>query len=248
MKLLELFSGTHSIGKVAKKKGYDVVSVDRDLGSKCPFGSGYESDIHHQEDIMTWNYKIYPPHHFKVITASPVCMWWSVLRKSWINRVCKKIRPDGEPVSRQDIDDDIDRYGKPMVDKVMEIIDYFKPEYYWIENPDGSDMKHYITKPYYVVDYCKYGLPYRKRTRIWTNIEDFEPLKCKYDCEFSTIIKKADGTYRKLHNNAMGTILCWNKVSGKKMEKNSGQTLLERYRVPELLVEALLDNCFEITS
>ena len=57
MKVLELFSGTHSIGKVCKEHGYEVVSVDRDLGSKCPFGTDYESDLHIQKDIMTWDYK-----------------------------------------------------------------------------------------------------------------------------------------------------------------------------------------------
>jgi len=57
MRLLELFSGTHSVGKVAKKMGYEVVSVDRDINAKCPFGSDYVSDKHIKTDIMTWDYK-----------------------------------------------------------------------------------------------------------------------------------------------------------------------------------------------
>jgi hypothetical protein len=31
-----------------------------------------------------------------------------------------------------------------MVDKVFEIIEYFKPKYYWIENPKSSSMWKYI--------------------------------------------------------------------------------------------------------
>ena len=37
--------------------------------------------------------------------------------------------------------------------------------------------------PYDDIDYCKYGMPYRKRTRIWNNIVSWEarPL-CLKDC------------------------------------------------------------------
>tara|TARA_R110000823_G_scaffold273541_2_gene392582 strand:+ start:1775 stop:2476 length:702 start_codon:yes stop_codon:yes gene_type:complete len=187
-KLLELFSGTHSIGKVAHEFGYDVVSVDMVEGDSSPFNN-YKSDCHIQEDIMTWDYKIYPPHTFDVITASPVCLWWSQLRKCWIDRKSLTINPDGSVVTSKNIERDIDKFGKPMVDKVIEILEYFQPKYWWIENPDGSSMKHYIHDTYpkydkpHVVDYCAYNFEVKKPTRIWTNIP-FSPKRCiGKDCD-----------------------------------------------------------------
>ena len=44
MRLLELFSGTGSVGNVFKDCGWDVVSLDRDMAA----------DI--QTDIMDWDY------------------------------------------------------------------------------------------------------------------------------------------------------------------------------------------------
>ena len=84
MNVLELFSGTHSIGKVLKKEGYNVISLDRDIDGKCPFNSGYDNSKNHiQQDILRWDYKKYPVGYFKLITASPVCSWWSQLRDVW---------------------------------------------------------------------------------------------------------------------------------------------------------------------
>ena len=39
MKLLELFSGTGSVGKVAKELGYDVVSLDLKMPTSIPTSS-----------------------------------------------------------------------------------------------------------------------------------------------------------------------------------------------------------------
>ena len=156
--------------------GIEVVSLDRDL----------PADI--ETDIMTWDYTIYKPNHFDIITASPVCTVWSRLRNCWVDRVARTINPDGSIVTREDITRCINEEGKPMVDKVFEILDYFSPKWWWLENPQSGRMKDYIEVikpglPFYDVDYCKYGFPYRKRTRFWTNII-FTPKLCKKDCQF----------------------------------------------------------------
>ena len=272
MKILELFSGTHSIGKVAHKLGHEIVSLDRDMGDTH---KEYTSPKHFKEDIMTWNYKQYEPSHFDLITASPVCLYWSSLRRSWIGRKCKSIHPT-EVITHKHLQDDIDKYGKPMVDKLFEIIDYLKPKYWWIENPQTGRMKHYIAEKYptknifYDVDYCKYSnWGYQKRTRFWTNITNFKPKKCKKDCE-NIIITEG----QKLHKQRMGTtktvidngkiIRCNTKELREKYKdkktvktihaksfgsKNKSQTCvgggssrLDRYRIPEKLIEELFSS------
>ena len=225
MRLLELFSGSHSIGKVAKDLDIEVVSLDRDLDHKCPFNSGYISNHHIKEDIMTWDYKQYPIGYFDIITASPVCLWWSRVRNTWIGRQAKSIRPPPKIITREDLEEDINVYGKPMVDKVIEIIEYFKPKYWWIENPSTGKMKHYIASKYpeyntfYDVDYCKYSdYGYNKKTRFWTNIIGFVPSPCRKDCE------NMNGKKHKLSVTDVG----------------GGSNRLERYRIPKLLIKELL--------
>tara|TARA_R100000329_G_scaffold150800_1_gene144693 strand:- start:825 stop:1718 length:894 start_codon:yes stop_codon:yes gene_type:complete len=200
MRLLELFSGTHSIGKVAKEMGIEVVSLDRDLGDE---DNGYKSPYHIKTDIMDWDYKQFPPHAFDLITASPVCLYWSRLRYTWIGRKCKSIHPT-EIITKQHILDEQDKYGKPMVDKVFEIIKYFRPRYWWIENPQTGDMKNYIAETYeefnkyYDIDYCKYcDWGYQKRTRFWTNIPNFIPKICNKDCENIITITTQEGAKHK---------------------------------------------------
>ena len=229
MRLLELFSGTHSIGKVAKELGIDVVSLDRDLGARSNLYD-YESKNHIQADIMNWNYKQdYKEGDFDIITASPVCLYWSSIRPTWIGRKSKTINPDGSIVKKEDIQRDIDLYGKPMVDKVIEIIEYFKPKYWWIENPTTGKMKDYIAERFpeynyfYDIDYCKYSnYGYRKRTRFWSNIQDFNPKMCNKDCE------NMSGKSHKIDvSKGVG----------------SGSNRLERYRVPFSLIRDLLNCC-----
>ena len=65
-RLLELFSGTKSVGKAFEARGWDVVSVDIDFRTKPT----------HVADVLQWQCP-YPPGHFDLIHASPPCTQYS---------------------------------------------------------------------------------------------------------------------------------------------------------------------------
>lgn len=228
MRVLELFSGTHSIGVVAKELGYDIVSLDRDLDENSKIYKNYKSPYHIKEDILTWDYKKhFNVGDFDIITASPVCCMWSIVRNCWIGR---KFKNSTEIVSKETLQRDIDIYGKPLVDKVFEIIEYFKPKYFWVENPRTSKMWNYIKKTYpqfndnqyLLFDYCKYStFGYKKPTIFLTNIPNITPKICNNDCE------NMDTSKKKLkHMN--DAIRYTNR--------------LERYRIPLNLIKELFEK------
>ena len=152
-RLLELFSGTGSVGDIARELGYEVISLDRDM----------EATI--QMDIMDWEPIQYPSGYFDVIWASPPCTEYSR---------CKTI-------GVRDIDG-----ANEIVQRTLDILEYFCPKYWMIENPQTGLLKDQLCMwgiPYKDIDYCKYGLPYRKRTRIWNNAFNWEPRPlCKKYC------------------------------------------------------------------
>tara|TARA_R110000823_G_scaffold191906_5_gene323549 strand:+ start:42 stop:755 length:714 start_codon:yes stop_codon:yes gene_type:complete len=236
MNHLELFSGTHSFGKVSKKLGYNVISLDRDLDAECPLNSGYVSNHHIKEDIMTWDYKKYDQNFFKIITASPVCLWWSSLRNTWIGR---KLKAHGNNIiTREIIQEDINKYGKPMVDKIFEIMEYFKPKYWIIENPKSSKMKYYIEEKYKKyntyndLSYCHFSdWGYKKNTRFWNNIEGLKNKECHKDCKNIIEINK-----HKRHKTDVSTDI------------GGGSNRLERYRIPPKLIEELFKHTKDLEN
>ena len=152
--MLELFSGTGSIGKAFKAAGWEVVSLDRDPKYNPTFCY----------DILEWDYEAYfPRDFFQFVWASPDCTQYSRARTTG-----KKPR-DLEGADR-------------LVRKCLEIFNYFECPYAF-ENPESGLLKTRDVVqgiPYVDTSYCHYGYPYRKNTRIWNSIGDFMALipKC----------------------------------------------------------------------
>ena len=74
MRVLDLFSGTHSVGKVASALGYEVVSLDLSDATICC-------------NILEWDYKAaFSEGYFDMIWASPPCNTFSKMRHSNVGR------------------------------------------------------------------------------------------------------------------------------------------------------------------
>lgn len=190
MRLLELFSGTHSVSNALS--GYEVISIDI-LNTFNP------TEV---VDIMNWNYKKYPTGYFDVIWASPPCTQYSTAKTK----------------GKRDI-----HGANQIVQKTLEIISYFKPIQWFIENPQTGKLKeqefmkglHFID-----VDYCQYGFDYRKRTRIWSN-------------QNSQVNKLCD---RKCHAMIEGR----HRINVGSGLTNKNIPLFQKYAIPPLLIQQLI--------
>lgn len=158
-KLLELFKGSGSVGKVAVKVGYDVVSVDLD-----PI---YTPDI--ETDILEWDYKKFSKENNYIpdyIWASPPCNTYSPFAYRLKERNTKTAEPYSERA----------KIGTKILYKTLEIIKYFNklnPNLcYCIENPRGmmrQDPKMEKLPYRATTYYCYYGDKKLKPTDFWSN-------------------------------------------------------------------------------
>jgi len=243
MRALELFSGTGSVGVTLQTLGYEVTSVDITDRFHPPT---------HKTDILTWDYKMYPAGHFDVIWASPPCETFSKCRLCWIGR---KNRHFGDAVITKSmiVADEISR-GLPLLRRTEEIIAYFHPRRWVIENPAGGRMKNYIEEPPRVVDYCKYAdWGYNKPTAIWSNSTTFVPLRCHKDCD--SMMDVSGRRFHRVHLGgppcveSNGVVIPLNNAALRAEYRTATRvtlqciqtTLRDRYRVPEGLVRALVE-------
>ena len=163
--LLELFSGTGSVGKVFKAAGWKVTSVDIlprfEPTLEMSVLDLEVSDIQGGDDAAT----------IDLMWASPPCTHYSRARTT--------------AKTPRDLEGS-DRMVQKFLDLARELGCLF-----FMENPHSGMLKDRAVVaglPYRVVDYCKYADERfqhraRKRTAIWTNAEwhPERPL-CQHDC------------------------------------------------------------------
>ena len=118
MRILELFSGSGSVGKVARAMGHDVVSLDM-----TPCGD-YLPTV--QADILQFDYTIWHRGYFDMIWASPPCQLYSV--------ASARCHTAEERAARAE-------QGNAVTRRTREIIDYLQPKIgYAVENPLSSGL------------------------------------------------------------------------------------------------------------
>ena len=200
---LELFAGTQSFSKGVKRWNSDDTTVTVDILKKF--------QPTHQANILPWDYTIYPPGHFDIIWCSPPCTEYSKSKTRGVRDL-------------EGADD--------CVRKCFEIIDYFKPRLWIVENVGtGLLVKRMeAIRPNLkscFVDYCAYGKPYRKRTILWSNASLHFAL-----CQGAGQCTSMDG---KKHIGSCG--------NGTKHYNSVGvSSVWEKDAIPDLLIDSLMEQ------
>lgn len=212
MKVLELFKGSGSITKFYENNN-NVEVISLDILEK------YKPTI--VSDIMKFDYKQFDIGYFDIIWASPECKVYSQLQYTHIGKKWK----DKEDLYEAQKKDSI------FINKTIEIIEYLKPKYYFIENPRYSKIWDFIEnenfkKDFVIVDYCAFGYNYKKPTKILTN-RNLDNVLCK--C-----------TGNPKHPMRLGASSKQFLLERPNIQMPDKTTLLQRYSIPQGLLEYLL--------
>ena len=215
---LDLFTGQGSIARYCRMHGFDeVITLDIDPKSKAT----------HTVNILDWDYKaIYPPGYFDLIHGSPCCVMYSCARTT------------GGPR-------DIEGANK-LVLKTIEIIQYFKPRRWMIENSGTGLLKKQpfmFMLPSVFADYCMYSregetFHYRKRSQFWLNNPEVlanPPLLCNGQCDGIRAPVEGAPPGRRTHADSFG-----GQRGGKRFYRVSNLSLSKKHSIPQALLEKLI--------
>lgn len=158
MNVLELFSGSQTLRKAFEAAGHTVTSLD----IKKLRGTNIDTII---TDIMDWNFRDFIECQFDVIWIGLPCNTYSKASggKHFYN-YCKPRTP--EAIKALEI-----------FYKIVEILDYFRPSIWYIENPAGGFLNFPHIKDFIMSANCNiecfyqssYGYPIPKHTVLLTN-------------------------------------------------------------------------------
>jgi site-specific DNA-cytosine methylase len=203
MNILELFAGSRSIGKAAEILNLNVFSTDINNFDK----------IDYVVNILEFDFnKI--PFNPDIIWASPPCTGFSVaaLGHHWTGGKNAYIPKT-----------DTAKIGIEIAKKTIEIINYYNPKFYFIENPRGllrkMDFMHQFKR--HTITYCQYGDTRMKPTDIWTNSNKWVP---------KTPCKNGDSCH----------------IAAPRGSRTGTQGLkgaYERSKIPDLLCKEILQSC-----
>jgi hypothetical protein len=146
MKILELFAGSRSFGRVAEERGHEVFSIDL---------TDFDGiDLIQDIEFLTPEMIPFTPD---VIWASPICTTYSIAA---ISHHRDQTKPKSDFAKKSD----------RVVENMWQIIDHYKCSYF-VENPRGMFRKMPFVKsrPRATVSYCSYGDMRMKPTDIFTN-------------------------------------------------------------------------------
>ena len=161
-KLLEIFCGTKSVGKVFEKNDWEVISIDIEEKWKPTICS----------DILDWDYKTFDKNYFNHIHFSPPCIYMSQIQQSWYGR-CKGTG-ENKYLFTKDIHIQQLEESDKILYKIKEIIEYFNNITFTIENPyhtkfNNITKRNILNYPFEIVDYCMYDYPIKKPTVFFNN-------------------------------------------------------------------------------
>ena len=150
MKILELFSGSGSIRKVAKKRGHEVFSIDF-----LPFKGVDLFGLRDMEHVTAADIPFVPDF----IWASPMCQSYSMAAISHHRN--RDRTPKTEFAAKSD----------RVVINTMKLLNAFPNAHYYIENPMATLQKMPFMKGTHRVTvwYCQYGDIAAKPTNIFSN-------------------------------------------------------------------------------